>query len=44
MITRSGDGDTFWDIVRSGEQTAVTDNVNFLSSVAALRCPARHPT
>ncbi|WP_073948398.1 sugar ABC transporter substrate-binding protein [Streptomyces kebangsaanensis] len=33
MITHSGDGDTFWDIVQSGaEQAAVKDNVNFLYS------------
>ncbi|MFC7303135.1 sugar ABC transporter substrate-binding protein [Streptomyces monticola] len=31
MVTHSGDGDTFWDIVRSGaEQAAVKDNINFL--------------
>ncbi|MBV2355678.1 sugar ABC transporter substrate-binding protein [Streptomyces sp. J2-1] len=33
MITHSGDGDTFWDIVQSGaKQAAVKDNVNFLYS------------
>ncbi|MDT0462927.1 MULTISPECIES: sugar ABC transporter substrate-binding protein [Streptomyces] len=33
MITHSGDGDTFWDIVQSGaEQAAVKDNINFLYS------------
>ncbi|GAA2443197.1 sugar ABC transporter substrate-binding protein [Streptomyces glaucus] len=33
MITHSGDGDTFWDIVQSGaEQAAVKDNVDFLYS------------
>ncbi|MFF6813154.1 sugar ABC transporter substrate-binding protein [Streptomyces sp. NPDC012403] len=33
MITHAGDGDTFWDIVRSGaEQAAVKDNVRFLYS------------
>ncbi|MEZ7007074.1 sugar ABC transporter substrate-binding protein [Streptomyces sp. AD55] len=33
MITHSGDGDTFWDIVQSGaEQAALKDNVNFLYS------------
>ncbi|MFM9371507.1 sugar ABC transporter substrate-binding protein [Streptomyces sp. Da 82-17] len=31
MVTHSGDGDTFWDIVRGGaEQAAVKDNINFL--------------
>ncbi|NBE51794.1 sugar ABC transporter substrate-binding protein [Streptomyces boluensis] len=31
MVTHSGDGDTFWDIVRNGaEQAAVKDNINFL--------------
>ncbi|WP_198533337.1 MULTISPECIES: sugar ABC transporter substrate-binding protein [unclassified Streptomyces] len=31
MVTHSGDGDTFWDIVQSGaKQAAVKDNVNFL--------------
>ncbi|WP_156722263.1 sugar ABC transporter substrate-binding protein [Streptomyces apocyni] len=31
MVTHSGDGDTFWDIVKSGaEQAAVKDNINFL--------------
>ncbi|MEU8520112.1 sugar ABC transporter substrate-binding protein [Streptomyces sp. NBC_01216] len=31
MVTHSGDGDTFWDIVQNGaEQAAVKDNVNFL--------------
>ncbi|MDI3385202.1 sugar ABC transporter substrate-binding protein [Streptomyces sp. B-S-A8] len=31
MVTHSGDGDTFWDIVRKGaEQAAVKDNINFL--------------
>ncbi|ARP73088.1 sugar ABC transporter substrate-binding protein [Streptomyces pluripotens] len=33
MITHSGDGDTFWDIVQSGaEQAARKDNVTFLYS------------
>ncbi|MFK4149404.1 sugar ABC transporter substrate-binding protein [Streptomyces sp. NPDC004065] len=33
MITHSGDGDTFWDIVQSGaEQAAVKDNIAFLYS------------
>lgn len=33
MITHSGDGDTFWDIVQSGaEQAARKDNINFLYS------------
>ncbi|MFJ1604595.1 sugar ABC transporter substrate-binding protein [Streptomyces sp. NPDC088253] len=33
MITHSGDGDTFWDIVQSGaKQAAVKDNINFLYS------------
>ncbi|MFJ8823042.1 sugar ABC transporter substrate-binding protein [Streptomyces sp. NPDC102467] len=33
MITHSGEGDTFWDIVRSGaEQAADKDNVDFLYS------------
>ncbi|MEU6402582.1 sugar ABC transporter substrate-binding protein [Streptomyces sp. NPDC046985] len=33
MITHSGDGDTFWDIVQSGaKQAAIKDNVNFLYS------------
>ncbi|WP_381792513.1 sugar ABC transporter substrate-binding protein [Streptomyces niveus] len=31
MVTHSGDGDTFWDIVQKGaEQAAVKDNINFL--------------
>ncbi|WP_443056663.1 sugar ABC transporter substrate-binding protein [Streptomyces sp. MUM 178J] len=31
MVTHSGDGDTFWDIVQSGaEQAAAKDNVDFL--------------
>ncbi|WP_232544350.1 sugar ABC transporter substrate-binding protein [Streptomyces buecherae] len=31
MVTHSGDGDSFWDIVRSGaEQAAVKDNIKFL--------------
>ncbi|MER7998415.1 MULTISPECIES: sugar ABC transporter substrate-binding protein [unclassified Streptomyces] len=31
MVTHSGDGDTFWDIVQSGaKQAAVKDNINFL--------------
>jgi simple sugar transport system substrate-binding protein len=31
MVTHSGDGDTFWDIVQSGaKQAAVKDNVEFL--------------
>nr|WP_238420793.1 sugar ABC transporter substrate-binding protein [Streptomyces taklimakanensis] len=33
MVTHSGDGDTYWDIVQSGaEQAAVKDNVEFLYS------------
>ncbi|MER6673387.1 sugar ABC transporter substrate-binding protein [Streptomyces sp. NPDC000983] len=33
MITHSGDGDTFWDIVQNGaEQAAAKDNINFLYS------------
>ncbi|MEU0331828.1 sugar ABC transporter substrate-binding protein [Streptomyces sp. NPDC006193] len=33
MITHSGDGDTFWDIVQSGaEQAARKDNITFLYS------------
>lgn len=33
MVTHSGDGDTFWDIVKSGaEQAAVKDNIDFLYS------------
>lgn len=33
MITHSGEGDTFWDIVRKGaEQAAAKDNVDFLYS------------
>ncbi|MEV5433070.1 sugar ABC transporter substrate-binding protein [Streptomyces sp. NPDC052701] len=33
MITHSGDGDTFWDIVQSGaEQAAAKDNIDFLYS------------
>jgi simple sugar transport system substrate-binding protein len=33
MITHSGDGDTFWDIVQSGaQQAAVKDNINFVYS------------
>ncbi|MGP4000492.1 sugar ABC transporter substrate-binding protein [Streptomyces sp. 8N706] len=33
MVTHSGDGDTFWDIVQNGaEQAAVKDNVKFLYS------------
>ncbi|QKW30097.1 sugar ABC transporter substrate-binding protein [Streptomyces seoulensis] len=33
MITHSGDGDTFWDIVQSGaKQAAIKDNINFLYS------------
>ncbi|WP_455430830.1 sugar ABC transporter substrate-binding protein [Streptomyces arboris] len=33
MVTHSGDGDTFWDIVQKGaEQAAVKDNINFLYS------------
>nr|WP_202539161.1 sugar ABC transporter substrate-binding protein [Streptomyces sp. SID8379] len=33
MITHSGDGDTFWDIVQSGaKQAAQKDNINFLYS------------
>ncbi|MCG3043149.1 sugar ABC transporter substrate-binding protein [Streptomyces fenghuangensis] len=33
MVTHSGDGDTYWDIVRSGaEQAAVKDNVEFVYS------------
>ncbi|WP_184572838.1 sugar ABC transporter substrate-binding protein [Streptomyces zagrosensis] len=31
MVTHSGDGDTFWDIVRNGaEQAALKDNIKFL--------------
>ncbi|NGO80779.1 sugar ABC transporter substrate-binding protein [Streptomyces sp. YC504] len=31
MVTHSGDGDSFWDIVQSGaRQAAVKDNINFL--------------
>jgi len=31
MVTHSGDGDTFWDIVQNGaEQAAVKDNIEFL--------------
>jgi simple sugar transport system substrate-binding protein len=33
MITHSGDGDTFWDIVQSGaKQAALKDNIDFLYS------------
>ncbi|MEU2825227.1 sugar ABC transporter substrate-binding protein [Streptomyces bacillaris] len=33
MVTHSGDGDTFWDIVQKGaEQASVKDNINFLYS------------
>ncbi|MEU2250639.1 sugar ABC transporter substrate-binding protein [Streptomyces sp. NPDC019224] len=33
MVTHSGDGDTFWDIVQKGAKTAATkDNINFLYS------------
>ncbi|MBW1600603.1 substrate-binding domain-containing protein [Streptomyces sp. JJ66] len=33
MVTHSGAGDTFWDIVRAGaEQAAVKDNIEFLYS------------
>lgn len=33
MVTHSGDGDTFWDIVQKGaEQAAVKDNINFIYS------------
>ena len=33
MVTHSGDGDTFWDIVQAGaEQAAAKDNVKFLYS------------
>ncbi|MEU0127795.1 MULTISPECIES: sugar ABC transporter substrate-binding protein [unclassified Streptomyces] len=33
MVTHSGDGDTFWDIVQKGaEQAAGKDNINFLYS------------
>ncbi|MFI6348262.1 sugar ABC transporter substrate-binding protein [Streptomyces sp. NPDC050560] len=33
MVTHSGDGDTFWDIVQSGaKQAAVKDNINFVYS------------
>ncbi|MEU9062305.1 sugar ABC transporter substrate-binding protein [Streptomyces sp. NPDC048430] len=33
MVTHSGDGDTFWDIVQKGaKQAAVKDNINFLYS------------
>ncbi|MFE7318890.1 sugar ABC transporter substrate-binding protein [Streptomyces sp. NPDC057555] len=31
MVTHSGDGDTFWDIVQNGaKQAAVKDNINFV--------------
>lgn len=31
MVTHSGDGDTFWDIVQKGaRQAAAKDNINFL--------------
>ncbi|MGV4928505.1 sugar ABC transporter substrate-binding protein [Streptomyces sp. HJ7] len=31
MVTHSGDGDTFWDIVQNGaRQAAVKDNINFV--------------
>ncbi|WP_405573770.1 sugar ABC transporter substrate-binding protein [Streptomyces sp. NBC_01167] len=33
MVTHSGDGDTFWDIVQNGaKQAAAKDNINFLYS------------
>ncbi|MER5726127.1 sugar ABC transporter substrate-binding protein [Streptomyces sp. NPDC002418] len=33
MVTHSGDGDTFWDIVQKGaQQAAKKDNINFLYS------------
>lgn len=33
MVTHSGEGDTYWDIVRSGaEQAAAKDNIEFLYS------------
>lgn len=33
MVTHSGDGDTFWDIVQKGAREAATkDNINFLYS------------
>ncbi|ANW17425.1 sugar ABC transporter substrate-binding protein [Streptomyces clavuligerus] len=33
MVTHSGDGDTFWDIVQRGaEEAAAKDNINFLYS------------
>ncbi|MEU0137414.1 substrate-binding domain-containing protein [Streptomyces sp. NPDC006296] len=33
MVTHSGDGDTFWDIVQKGaKQAALKDNINFLYS------------
>ncbi|MFE7130468.1 sugar ABC transporter substrate-binding protein [Streptomyces sp. NPDC057638] len=33
MVTHSGDGDTFWDIVQNGaEQAAAKDNINFVYS------------
>ncbi|MEU5658602.1 substrate-binding domain-containing protein [Streptomyces sp. NPDC047737] len=33
MVTHSGDGDTFWDIVQKGaKQAAAKDNINFLYS------------
>ncbi|MEV5985229.1 sugar ABC transporter substrate-binding protein [Streptomyces sp. NPDC052051] len=36
MITHSGDGDTFWDIVQKGaEQAALKDNIEFLYSHSA---------
>ncbi|MFI6644837.1 sugar ABC transporter substrate-binding protein [Streptomyces sp. NPDC050504] len=36
MVTHSGDGDTFWDIVQNGaKQAAVKDNINFLYAHSA---------
>ncbi|MFF8960166.1 sugar ABC transporter substrate-binding protein [Streptomyces sp. NPDC014894] len=33
MVTHSGDGDTFWDIVQKGaEEAAAKDNINFIYS------------
>lgn len=42
MITHSGDGDTFWDIVQSGaEQAAVKDNVTWATTAPAGRLWSR---
>ncbi|MER5883021.1 sugar ABC transporter substrate-binding protein [Streptomyces sp. NPDC001941] len=36
MVTHSGDGDTFWDIVQNGaKQAAAKDNINFLYAHSA---------